>query len=99
MGRALLEVSSVLKVLESTIFVFSRHLDEVFPHSSIGKEYACSAGDLGSIPGSGRTSGEGNGYLLQYSSLENPMDRGDWQATIHGIARVRHDLVTKPPLI
>ena len=42
--------------------------------------------------------GEGNGYLLQYSCLENPMDRGVWQATVHGITRVGHSLVTKPPL-
>ena len=41
--------------------------------------------------------GEGNGNPLQYSCLENPMDRGAWQATVHGVARVRHHLVTKPP--
>ena len=40
---------------------------------------------------------EGNGNLLQYSCLENPMDRGAWQATVHGVARVGHDLLTKPP--
>jgi len=66
-----------------------------FPHSSVGKESACSAGDLGSIPGSGRSPGEGNGNPLQYSSLENPMDRGAWQATVHGVTRVGHDLMTK----
>ena len=49
-----------------------------------GKESACNAGDPASIPGSGRSSGEGNGYPLQYSCLENPMDRGDWWATVHG---------------
>ena len=68
-----------------------------FPHSSVGKESACNAGDLGSIPGSGRYPGEGNGNPLQYSRLENPMDRGVWRATAHGIARVGHDLATKPP--
>ena len=68
-----------------------------FPHSSVGKESACNAGDLSSVPEWGRSSGEGNGNPLQYSLLENPMDRGSWQATIHGITRVRHDLVTKPP--
>ena len=67
-----------------------------FPGGSDGKESACSAGDLSSIPGSGRSPGEGNGNPLQYSCLENPMDRGAWQATIHGITRVGHDLVTKP---
>ncbi|KAB0340793.1 hypothetical protein FD754_022823 [Muntiacus muntjak] len=41
--------------------------------------------------------GEGNGNPLQYSCLENPMDRGAWQATVHGVARIRHNLVTKPP--
>ena len=68
-----------------------------FPHSSVGKESSCKAGDLGLIPGSGRSSGEGNGNLLQYSCLENPVDRGAWQATVHGVARIGHDLVTKPP--
>ena len=68
-----------------------------FPCSSVGKESACNAGDLGSIPGSRRPPGEGNSNSLQYSCLENLMDRGAWQATVHGVARVRHDLVTKPP--
>ena len=67
---------------------------KVFPHSSAGKESACSAGDVGLIPWLGRSSGEGNGYPLQYCFLENPMDRKAWQATVHGIARVRHNLVT-----
>ena len=61
------------------------------------QESACSAGDLGSIPGSGRSPGEGNDNPLQYSCLENPMDRGAGQATVHGVARDRHDLATKPP--
>ena len=68
-----------------------------FSHSSVGKESACNAGDLGSIPGSGRCPGEENGHPLQYSCLENPMDRGAWRATVHGVARVGHDLATKPP--
>ena len=67
-----------------------------FPHSSVGKESACNAGDLGSIPGLGRSPEEGNGNALQYSCLENPMDRGALQATVHRVARVRHDLATKP---
>ena len=69
-----------------------------FPCGSDGKASAYSAGDPGSISGSGRFSGEGNGNPLQYSCLENPMDRGAWQATVHGVARVKHNLVTKPPL-
>ena len=64
------------------------------PHSSVGQESACNAGDSGSIPGSETSTGEGNGNPLQYSCLENPMDRGAWWATVRGIARVRHDLDT-----
>ena len=51
-----------------------------FPHCSVGKESACNTGDLGSIPGSGRSPREGNGNPLQYSHLENPMDRGAWSS-------------------
>ena len=58
-----------------------------FPRSSNGKESACHAGYPGLIPGSGRSPGEGNGNPLQYSCLENPMDRGVWQATVHGVAK------------
>ena len=68
-----------------------------FPRSSVGKESACSVRDLGLIPGSGRFSGEGDGSPLQYSCLENPMDRGAWRATVHGVTRVTHDLASKPP--
>ena len=60
--------------------------------SSVSKASACNAGDLGSIPRQGRSPGEGNGNPRQYSCLENPMDRGAWQATVHGIPRVGHDL-------
>ena len=51
-----------------------------------GKEYICQARYMGSIPGSGRSPGKGNGNLLQYSCLGNPMDRGAWWATVHGVA-------------
>ena len=57
-----------------------------FPGGLDGKEFACNAGDPGSIHGLGRSPGEGNRYPLQYSCLENPMDRGAWQATIQGVA-------------
>ena len=67
-----------------------------FPHSSISKASACNAGDLGSNCESGRSPGEGNDNPLQYSCLENSMNRGAWQATVHGVARVGHDLATKP---
>ena len=53
--------------------------------------------DTGSIPGSGRSPEEGNGNPLQYSCLGNPMDKGTWRATVHGVTQIRHDLVTKPP--
>ena len=58
-----------------------------FPGGSDGKECACNAGDPGSIPGLGRSPGEGNGNPLQYSYLENSMNRGAWQATVHGVAK------------
>ena len=63
-----------------------------FPHSLVGKKSACNAGDPGPIPGLRRSPGEGNGNPLQYSCVENPMDRGVWQATVHGVARVGHNL-------
>ena len=56
-----------------------------FPSGSDGKESTCNAGDLGSIPGSGRSPGEGNGNPLQYSCLENSMDGGAWRAAVHGV--------------
>ena len=58
-----------------------------FPGGSEVKASACKAGDPGSIPGSGRSPEEGNGNLLQYSCLENPMDRGAWKVTVHGVAK------------
>ena len=58
-----------------------------FPGGSDGKESTCNAGDLGSIPGSGRSPGEGHCNPLQYSCLENPKDRGAWRATVHGAAK------------
>ena len=68
-----------------------------FSGGSEGKELAFNAGDLGSIPGLGRSHEEGNGNPLQYSCLENPMDRGAWQATVLVVEIVGHDLATKPP--
>ena len=58
---------------------------KVFPYSSVGKESACNAGDPGSIPGLGRSPGEGNGNLLRYTSLGNPTDGEAWWATVHGV--------------
>ena len=58
-----------------------------FPCGSDGKESACNAGDLGLISGLGRSPGEGTGYPLQYSCLENSMDTGAWQATVHVVTK------------
>ena len=58
-----------------------------FPGGSDNKESACNAGDLGSIPELGISPGDGNSHLPQYSDLETSMDRGAWQATVHGVAK------------
>ena len=63
--------------------------DKDFPDGSMGKESACNAGDVDSIPGSGRSPGGGNGNPLQYSYLKNPMDRGVWWATVQRVAKSR----------
>jgi len=70
-----------------------------FPGSSGSKESACNVGDLDLIPGSGRYLGERNGNPLQCSCLENPMDRGAWWATVHGVMESQTQLSegTKDP--
>ena len=79
------KIKTILKFVE-----FDFHMTSLdFPGGSDRKESACSAGDLGSVPGWGRSPGEGNGSLLQYSCLENSVDRGAWQSM--GSQRVRHD--------
>ena len=65
-----------------------------FPGGSVGKESTYNAGDANLIPGS---PGKGNGNPLQYSCLGNPMDRGAWWATVHGVPGIGHNLATKPP--
>ena len=65
-----------------------------FSSGSVSKESTCSAEDPGLIPALGRSPGEGNSNPLQYSCIGNPMDRGAWWATVHGVVRVRHDLAT-----
>ena len=86
--------------LDQTAFLDLIYIQGV-PDSSVGKESTCNAGDPGSIPGSGRSPGEGIGYQLQhsglensmngsplqYSFLENPMDRGAWQVTVHRVTK------------
>ena len=64
-----------------------------FPGSSDGKESACNSSDPDSIPEWGQSPGEGNGNPLQYSCLENSMDRGTWQATVHGTAKSQTCLI------
>ena len=62
-------------------------LFSILPCGSAGKEYACNAGDLGSIPGLGRSPGEGNGNSLQYPCLGNSMERGAWKAIAHKVTK------------
>ena len=73
-------------IISKVSFCFGLPLMDI-PGSSDGKEYFYSAEDLGSIPGLGRSPREGNHYPLQYSGLENSMDRGAWQVTVHGVAK------------
>ena len=72
-------------------------MDMVYPDGSDGKESARNAGDLGSNPGSGKSPGAGHGNPLQYSCLENPMDRGAWRAAVHGVAKSRRRLERLSP--
>ena len=65
-----------------------------FPGDSDGKESACKARDQSSIPGSGSSPGEGNGNTFHYSCLENPTEKGAWQATVCGSQRIGHDQTT-----
>ena len=82
---ALTRRTFVGKVMSLPFNTLSRGL--VFPSDSDGKESARNVGDLGSIPGLGRSPREGNGNQFQYSCLENPMHGGAWRAPIHGIAK------------
>ena len=79
---------------------YEQESESVIQASLLAQESACQMQEMqetGSVPGLGRSPGEGNGNPLQYSCLGNPMDRGAWQATVHGVTRVGHGLVTKPP--
>ena len=70
-----------------SIMTMNRWIRHAFPGGSEVKASACNVGDLGSIPGSGRSPGEGSGTPLQYSCLKNPMDGGAWWATVHEVAK------------
>ena len=77
--------ASILR--HSVFFIVQLSHPNRLPFGSDSKESACNVGNPGSIPGSGRYPTEGNGYPLQYSFLENSMDRGAWQTTVHGVAK------------
>ena len=76
-------------VFTETEFLGQNTGEKGFPGGSEGKESACNARDPGLNPGLGRSPGEGNGYPLQYSCLGNPMHRGAWRDTVHGVAKSR----------
>ena len=69
------------------LIILSKILTKGFPSGSVVKNLPADAGGAGSIPGLGRSPGEGTGKPLQYSCLGNPMDRGDWQSTVHAVAK------------
>ena len=73
-------------------FKVGTHLRLGFPGGAVVKNPHANAGDVSSVPGLGRSPGEGNGNSLKYSCLENPMDRGAWWATVHGIAKSQTQL-------
>ena len=78
---------SSIKYLLSTYYMQAPMICPGFPGVSVVKNPPVNAGDLGLIPGLGRSSGEGNGNPLQYSCLENPTDRGAWQATVYEVEK------------
>ena len=88
-------ISSFIHVSANCIISFFLMVNMGFAGNSVGEETACSAGDQISVPGSGRSRGEGNDNPLQYSCLENPMDRGAWHAAVHGVTKSRTGLATK----
>ena len=71
----------------SPVLLLRNHLVSGFLGNSAGEEFICNAGDPRLIPGSGSSPGEGIGYPLQYSCLENSMNRGAWWAMVHGVAK------------
>ena len=88
-GRYFGDIVKNLKNAGMKTLNFNYLINFGFPCSSVGKESACSAVDPGLILGLGRSPGEGNGNPLQYSCLENPMDRGAWWTVVHGFTKSR----------
>ena len=95
---------SIITKLHTHTLSLSLTHTHIFPGGSVITENSlqckrpvCHVGDLSLIPGSGRSPAEGNGKPLQYSCLGNAMDRGAWQATVHRVALIGHDLTTKSP--
>ena len=87
------QVDSIVDTCTARSFICSIYILPLgFSGGSEGKESARNAGDPGSIPGLGRSPGEGNGYPLQYSCLENSTDRGVWPATVHGVTKSQTSL-------
>ena len=92
MNGILLKLWTALNMWRTSLIPLALDLQKLkkdlgFLGGSDGKASACNAGGLGSIPGSGKSPGEGNGNPLQYSCLENSMDGGAWRATVHGVAK------------
>ena len=85
-------MAKYLETYRNWLLFFTQTIKWGFPGDSDGKEHAYKAGDLGLTPGLGRSPGGGNGYPLQYSCLENPMDIGAWRATVHGVAKSQTQL-------
>ena len=90
MTRELPRIVYILFILNACYY-----LSLGFPGGPVIKNLSANAGDTGSIPGSGRSPGGGNGNPLEYSCLGNPMDRGAWLATVHGVTKSQTNLPTK----
>ena len=74
-------------VYKTLVIAIAYSYNEDFPCGSVVKNLSANVGDMGSVPGWGRSPGEGNGNSVQYSCLENSMDRGAWQTAVHGLAK------------
>ena len=86
-----LNQDQILNNMRELLFLLGAIIKCGFPWGSVSKESACNAGDSGSIPGSERSPGEGNGNLLHSSCLENPVNKGTWRTIVHGVTGVGHN--------